>query len=133
MSISETSGNEETIPSNDKVQLLTVVQLLRLFKRPFKFAHIDVYVREDLDSQAYYEVKKNKNRFKVSIHKTDKPIQASYPELALAWASMITSNIRKDTGERYPDIWGKHVVECWRILMGETTGRDLDELRSKLK
>ena len=44
MSISETSGNEETTHSADKAQLQTVVQLLRLFKRPFKFAHIDVHV-----------------------------------------------------------------------------------------
>ena len=128
MSISETSGNEETTHSN-KEQLLTVVRLLRAFKRPYKYAHIDVHVVEDLKDTETYRLSKNKNRWKIVIRKPMGAIQRVYPDLSFAWASLLNWNKLPNSPTKYPVGWGESVAECWRIITGETT----NAIRSKLK
>ena len=129
MSITETSGKERTPHSNDKRYLLTIIELLRLLERPFKYAHVDVRVCTDLNVGDYYRLTKDKNRFTIELGKPDGDIRQVFPELAFAWASMHVWNKIEDGKTRYPEGWGEKVGYCWRIITGETTEVIRDEFR----
>jgi len=128
MSISETNGNAETTPS-DKERLLTIVQMLRLFERPFKFAHVDVKVCKDLEDGEYYRLIKDKSRFTIQLREPEGAIERIFPELAFAWASMHVWNKIKDGHTRYPIGWGEKVGYCWRVITGEVSEVIEDEIR----
>ena len=121
MSILETNGNEETTRSADKRRLLDIVTMLRIFQRPFKFAHIDVRVCKDLEDGEYYRLTKDKTRFTIELREPDGAIQRIFPELAFAWASMHIWSKLEDGKTKYPVGWGEKVGYCWRIITGEVS------------
>ena len=129
MSISETNGNEETPRSNDKQRLLTIIQLLRLLERPFKYAHVDVEVCTDLIDGEYYRLTKDKNRFTIRLKEPEGSVGQIFPELAFAWASMHIWNKLKNGKTKYPVGWGEKVGYCWRIITGEVSEVIEDEIR----
>ena len=96
MSILETNGNEETPRSADKRRLLDIVTMLRIFQRPFKFAHIDVRVCKDLEDGEYYRLTKDKNRFTIQLKEPEGSVGQIFPELAFAWSSMHVWNKIED-------------------------------------
>ena len=132
MNISETNG-KETIPhSNELLNLITAIDLLRAFKRPFTYAHIDIKIVEDLP--CYYDVARDKTRFTIRIKKPHKEIRFVYPLIAFAWATILTWDTEEEEPySQFTPEWGKRVAECWRITQGEYTGRTEDEFRSKFE